>query len=117
MKRIIQIEELAMTAAAIYLIGQLDISLSWWLYLLLFFSPDLGMLGYVVNTKIGAITYNLFHHRGIAIVIATVGIMIVSQYVLLAGLLLFAHASFDRIFGFGLKYFTSFKHTHLGVMK
>lgn len=117
MKRIIQIEELAMTAAAIYLIGQLDITLSWWLYLLLFFSPDLGMLGYLVSAKAGAFTYNLFHHRGIAIVIAAVGIMIVSQYVLLAGLILFAHASFDRIFGFGLKYFTGFKHTHLGVMK
>lgn len=117
MKRIIQTEELAMTAAAIYLIVQLDISLSWWLYLLLFFSPDLGMLGYVVNTKIGAITYNLFHHRGIAIVIAAVGMMTYSQYVLLAGLLLFTHASFDRIFGFGLKHFAGFKHTHLGVMK
>lgn len=117
MKRIIQIEELAMTAAAIYLISQLDISLSWWLYLLLFFSPDLGMAGYLLNAKIGAITYNMFHHRGIAIVIAALGIQMGSQYVLLAGLILFAHASFDRIFGFGLKYFTGFKHTHLGVMK
>ncbi len=117
MKRIIQIEELAMTAATIYLIGQLDISLSWWLYLLLFFSPDLGILGYLLNAKIGAITYNLLHHRGIAIVIAALGIMTLSQYVLLAGLILFAHAGFDRIFGFGLKYFAGFKHTHLGVMK
>lgn len=117
MKRIIQMEELAMTAAAIYLIGQLDITLNWWLYLILFFAPDLGMLGYLVNAKIGATTYNLFHHRGIAIVIAAFGLVMVNQYVILSGLLLFAHASFDRIFGFGLKYFAGFKHTHLGVMK
>lgn len=117
MKRIIQIEELAMTAVAIYLIGQLDITLSWWLYLLLFFSPDLGMLGYLAGNKTGAITYNLFHHKGLATIIALAGYWLQNDYVLLAGLLLFAHASFDRIFGFGLKYFAGFKHTHLGVMK
>lgn len=117
MKRIIQIEELAMTAAAIYLIGQLDITLSWWLYLLFFFSPDLGMLGYLVNARAGAVTYNLFHHRGIAIAVTALGIIATGQYIVLAGLLLFAHASLDRIFGFGLKHFTGFKHTHLGVMK
>jgi hypothetical protein len=33
------------------------------------------------------------------------------------GTLLFTHASFDRILGYGLKYFDSFKHTHLGWMK
>jgi hypothetical protein len=117
MKRIIQIEELAMTAAAIYLISMTEVNLSWWLYIILFFSPDVGILGYTLNPKVGAITYNLLHHKGIAIVIAALGLLIVNQYLLLAGLLLFAHASFDRIFGLGLKHFVGFKHTHLGVMK
>lgn len=117
MKKIIQIEELALTAASIYLIYTLNIGLSWWIYLLLFFSPDVSMMGYLVNEKVGAVSYNLFHHRGIAVLIAALGLYTTNNYLVFAGLLLLAHASFDRIFGFGLKYFTGFKHTHLGVMK
>lgn len=117
MKKIIQIEELALTTASIYLIYTLNIGLSWWIYLLLFFSPDIGMIGYLVNNKIGAAVYNLFHHRGVALIIAAIGLYLTNDYLILAGLLLLAHASFDRIFGYGLKHITGFKHTHLGVMK
>lgn len=117
MKRIIQLEEVAMTLASCSLIFLLDVQISWWLYIILFFSPDIGIAGYMVNPKVGAVTYNLFHHKGLAIVVAAAGYWLHFDYVLLAGLILFAHASFDRIFGFGLKYFDGFKHTHLGVIK
>lgn len=117
MKHIIQLEELAMTGAGIFLISLVDIDLSWWLYIILFFSPDVGILGYLINPKVGAVTYNLLHHKGLAIVGAVAGYWLHYDYVLLAGLILFAHASFDRIFGFGLKHFEGFKHTHLGLMK
>lgn len=117
MKKIIQIEELALTAAAIYLINSLNLPISWWVYLLLFFTPDVGMLGYLIDNRVGAVTYNLFHHRGIAIAIIAIGLFMPSDYVLVSGLLLFGHASFDRIFGYGLKYFAGFKHTHLGELK
>jgi hypothetical protein len=33
---------------------------------------------------------------------------------MLAGIILFAHSSMDRLFGYGLKYFTGFSDTHLG---
>lgn len=116
MKKILQLEELALTLASIYLIIQLPVTLSWWLYILLFFAPDIGMLGYIINNKIGAITYNLFHHRGISIATATIGVLTAESYIVLAGLLLLAHASFDRIFGYGLKHYSGFKHTHLGEL-
>lgn len=116
MKQIIRIEELAMTIAAMYLATTLHLSISWWAYVLLFFSPDISMLGYTINDKAGAITYNLFHHKGVALAIALTGIVTNNEYVLFAGLILFAHASFDRIMGYGLKHFTGFKHTHLGDM-
>ena len=32
----------------------------------------------------------------------------------LPGIILFGHASMDRIFGYGLKFSDNFKHTHLG---
>lgn len=114
MKNIIRIEELAMTAISIYFISTLPVSFSWWVYILLFFAPDISMLGYLVNDKVGAFSYNLFHHRGIAIGIAATGLFLSQPYLLFAGAILFSHAGFDRIFGYGLKYSTGFKHTHLG---
>lgn len=117
MKKIIKIEEVAITVASIYPISHLNISLSWWVYLLLFFSPDIGILGYTISNKVGAVSYNILHHRGIAIAVAGLGLFYTNDYILLSGLILLAHASFDRIFGFGLKHSNGFKYTHLGVLK
>ncbi len=33
---------------------------------------------------------------------------------IVTGLILYGHASLDRIFGYGLKFGNSFQHTHLG---
>ena len=74
------------------------------------------MLGYLINTRIGAVAYNLFHHKGIALLLAALGYYFQNEMLLAVGLLLFAHASFDRIWGYGLKYPDSFKHTHLGSL-
>lgn len=114
MKNVLRIEELAMTAIGIFMITMLDIQLGWWIYLLLFFAPDISMLGYIINNKVGAFTYNLFHHKAVAILIIGLGYAAHNQYLLLTGLLLFSHASFDRIMGYGLKYITGFNDTHLG---
>jgi hypothetical protein len=82
----------------------------------LFLAPDIGMIGYLVNPKIGAITYNIFHHKGIAVVLYVLGIYLNIPPLQFAGILLFSHSSFDRIFGYGLKYSDNFKHTHLGMI-
>jgi hypothetical protein len=34
---------------------------SWLLFAILFLTPDLFMLGYLLNTRVGAATYNLVH--------------------------------------------------------
>ncbi|GAC1312901.1 MAG: hypothetical protein NVSMB24_35320 [Mucilaginibacter sp.] len=74
------------------------------------------MLGYLVNTRIGACMYNLFHLRALALAIAAVGWLAAGYVFIAIGLLLFAHSSFDRMMGYGLKYTDDFKHTHLGWM-
>ena len=74
---------------------KLNIHLPWWLYFILFFSPDIGMMGYIINTKIGAIIYNIFHHKAIGVVLLILGIQQSDEYLLLAGLLLLAHSSFE----------------------
>ena len=88
----------------------------WWLFLVLILLPDIGMLGYMINPSVGSVTYNIFHHKGIAILILIIGWKMTNPALELAGIILLGHASMDRIFGYGLKYPDSFKNTHLGTL-
>ncbi len=116
MKGIIKLEELAMFGLAVFLFYfQLDYK--WWLFWALLLAPDLSMIGYLINTKVGAFTYNLVHHKAVAIIIWCTGIYLSNNSFLLAGIILFGHSSMDRTLDYGLKYSDSFKHTHLGWMK
>ncbi len=75
------------------------------------------MLGYPVSTRIGAFTYNLFHHRRLALAIMATGFFMHMDVLITGGLLLVAHSSFDRMLGYGLKFTDDFKHTSLGWME
>lgn len=112
MKNMLKLEELVQLAVAVWLALQLPYP-GWW-YGALFLTPDIGMLGYLVNTRVGAITYNVFHHKGLALGIYLVGLILPAIPLQFAGLLLFGHSAFDRVFGYGLKYSDHFKNTHLG---
>lgn len=114
MGKILKLEEFLMFGLGIYLFSLLDFK--WWWFLVLILTPDIGMVGYLINTKIGAILYNIFHHKGIAILLYLIGVYFENEVVKLIGVILFSHASFDRVFGYGLKYFDTFKHTHLGTI-
>lgn len=114
MKTVIKLEEAFMFLLSIFLFGQLDFS--WWWFPLLLFTPDLSMLGYLHNSKTGAITYNFIHHKGVGLVVYVLGFVLGLPVMQLAGVILFGHSSMDRIFGYGLKYFDSFQHTHLGML-
>ena len=85
--------------------------------LLLFFvfllAPDLSMLGYRKDNKTGALLYNLVHNYAAGIIIFALGLLTGNNLIGYAGLILFAHVGMDHAFGFGLKYPTNFKHTHL----
>ena len=118
MKTILKLEELVMFLVSIALLYVSYVS--WWWYLLLFLGPDISMLGYLAGNKIGAWSYNLFHHKGIAILVFLIGLMLDQNdiynnaWVTSIGIVLFGHSSMDRFFGYGLKYENGFKFTHLG---
>ncbi|MCG9971649.1 DUF4260 domain-containing protein [Christiangramia crocea] len=112
MNVVLKLEELAMLLLGVWAFSILDYS--WWWFVALFFVPDIGMLGYVVNKQIGAFSYNIFHHKGIAIGIGLLGILTGNEALQIAGIILFAHSGFDRMLGYGLKYEKGFKFTHLG---
>jgi len=112
MNLLLKLEDAAKFAAAYAL--SLYFGYSWWLFLAWFLAPDLSMIGYFVNTKVGAVAYNLAHHQGLAIVIFAGGIYLNMPSLTFAGIVLFGHSAFDRLLGYGLKYPDDFKHTHLG---
>ncbi len=112
MKNSLKLEELAMFVLGVFMFGLLGYQ--WWWFLVLILVPDFGMIGYAFNSRIGAFTYNLFHHKGLAILLYFFGVYFSFPLYQLAGIILFSHASMDRIFGYGLKYDKGFKYTHLG---
>ena len=114
MKKLIQVEELAQFVASIVILYWLPVHVSWWLWPIIFLAPDLGMIGYVINTKMGAFTYNLTHHKLVALVVIAIGFYLEDTLLQTAGVVLYGHSAMDRILGYGLKYSDDFKHTHLG---
>lgn len=112
MKSLLKLEEFGMFLLSIYLFSTMDIE--WWWYPVLLLTPDIGMLGYLVGPKLGAWSYNLFHHKGVAVLILMGGWYISDPYLTVAGIILFGHSSMDRMFRYGLKFEDGFEHTHLG---
>lgn len=112
MQKNLKIEELVMFLGGIFAFSFLKFE--WWWFLVLFFAPDIGMLGYLNGNKTGAVIYNLFHHKGLAVAIGIAGIFLGNEILQLTGIILFSHSSFDRMLGYGLKYKEGFKFTHLG---
>jgi Domain of unknown function (DUF4260) len=86
---------------------------SWGLFIILLFAPDISMLGYLLNNKAGSILYNLFHTYILSIGVIFIGLLLSSPAVLAIGLIWSSHIGMDRMIGYGLKYPTNFKDTHL----
>ena len=112
MKTVLRLEELGLVLFSIYLFSLLPYA--WWWFPLLFFVPDLGMLGYLGGPRVGAFIYNLVHHRGLALLYYVLGVSLSLPGLALAGVILFAHSSLDRVLGYGLKLADGFSSTHLG---
>ncbi|UBM57577.1 DUF4260 domain-containing protein [Marinilongibacter aquaticus] len=112
MKGLIRLEEWVQFAFGICLFSLLPYA--WWWFLVLILLPDIGMLGYLAGTKVGAWAYNLFHHKGLALLVLVMGYIAKQDAMALVGIILFAHSSMDRALGYGLKYEDDFKNTHLG---
>lgn len=110
-KFLLHIEGLMVLTLSTYFYFQLGYS--WILFAILLFSPDLSALGYLKNNKMGSVLYNLFHTYSIPVVILMFGLLFKNQSLLMIGLIWSAHIGMDRMLGYGLKYPTKFKDTHL----
>jgi len=112
MNNLLKLEELGQFLLSLILFNQLDFQ--WWVFPACLLLPDLSMVGYLANPRIGAFLYNFFHHKLLAVTVLAIGFWVGSSLFSLAGVILFGHSAMDRIFGYGLKFSDHFKHTHLG---
>lgn len=109
---LLRLEGLAALLTAIVLYSQ--VSGDWLMFILLLLAPDLAALGYLVNIRIGSVTYNIVHHYGLPLMLGLLSLLGGWTLGLSLALIWAAHVSMDRAVGYGFKYPTNFKDTHLG---
>ncbi|WP_342443283.1 DUF4260 domain-containing protein [Lysinibacillus sp. FSL K6-0075] len=111
LRQIISFEYLIAFIITVFFFGHLDFS---WLYFIVFLLlPDITMVGYLINTKIGALFYNMGHSFVLPAVLMVFGLLTSTPILLMAALIWLAHIFLDRALGYGLKYDDAFKKTHL----
>jgi hypothetical protein len=86
---------------------------SWLLFAVLFLVPDLSMLGYMANPRLGSALYNCGHAIFFPVLLCLLGFVFLRFLPVAVGIIWFSHIVFDRMLGYGLKYPTHFKDTHL----
>jgi hypothetical protein len=85
-----------------------------WILPATFLFFDIGMIGYLKNTKFGALTYNISHDFTIPTILIALGLMFNVSWVSVVGYCWVFHVAIDRSLGYGLKHEHSFNETHLG---
>lgn len=116
MKKLLSLEELSQCLLAFYLLLTMPGHWDWPWLIVAFFVPDLFAIGFLINNRVGAITYNFSHLKFIAILLIAIGIMNGSVFFLQSGYIVYAHICFDRTIGYGLKFIGNPNKTHLGFI-
>jgi Domain of unknown function (DUF4260) len=99
----------AVAAVALYFHEGFD----WWLLLVLALAPDLAMLGYLAGPRAGAAAYDLVHTYVLPVLLGAAGVIWDSDAARAVALIWLTHIGVDRAVGYGLKYPSGFKDTHL----
>lgn len=109
---ILRLEGLAAFVAAIALYAYAGFG--WGMFALFFFLPDVFMVGYLKNERIGAVIYNIGHTYVAPFALFGASTFLDWRIGLGIAFTWAAHIGMDRMFGFGLKHSSGFKDTHLG---
>ena len=111
---LLRAEGLAILFGAVFIYSHL--AFSWERFAWFFLVPDIAFIAYLHSKQLGAFTYNLTHSYVSAILLLFIGIYFDNSMAQSISIIWFAHIGFDRALGYGLKYFTGFHDTHLGVI-
>ena len=110
-KILLHIEGLAVLVLSVYFYHSFQFS--WLLFFVLLFVPDLAAIAYLKNVKVGSIIYNLFHTYIFPIGLLIIFFLTNHNIIFMISLVWISHIGMDRMCGYGLKYPTTFKDTHL----
>ena len=83
------------------------------LFLLLILVPDLSILALVANPGVGVALYDAVHTYTVHVMLTAIALTAGSGVLLDIALIWFVHISADRLMGFGLRYLTVVKESHL----
>ena len=108
---LLRLEGLALLVAAAVAYFHLDYSVL--AFVLLFLVPDLSIAAYAAGPRIRALAYDAVHTTAPGLALAAVGLVGDLDLAVQLGLIWLAHVGVDRALGYGLKYPTSFRDTHL----
>jgi hypothetical protein len=85
----------------------------WWLVVVLALAPDLAMAAYAAGPRVGAAVYDVAHTYTLPVVLGAVGVMADGGTAVAVALIWLTHIGVDRAIGYGLKYPSGFKDTHM----
>lgn len=108
---LLSLEGLAVFALSVYFF--FEHGGPWWLFALLLLAPDLSAAGYLLGPRAGSYIYNAAHFYVWPLLLGALGLVQANPLLLQLALIWSAHIGMDRMLGFGLKYPTRFKDTHL----
>lgn len=109
----LRLEGLTVLALALYGYFLLDGPL--WLLAVLALAPDLAMLGYLAGPRVGSLSYNVAHTYVLPATLGAAGFWLGVPTAVLIALVWAGHIGADRLVGYGLKYQSGFKDTHLSA--
>lgn len=111
-RTLLRLEGLAVLALATAAYAEFGAGWDW--FALLFLLPDLSFLAYLAGPRAGAAAYNTAHSYAGPLMLLALGILGAMTALLAVALVWCAHIGFDRALGYGLKYASGFRQTHLG---
>lgn len=109
---VLRLEGLVVLVAALFAYAKYGSG--WGTFAWFFLTPDISFLGYLAGARVGAFSYNVAHSYIGAVACLISSLLIAAPILLTIGIIWCAHIGFDRALGYGLKYSTGFRFTHLG---
>lgn len=108
---VLRAEGAAVALAAIVLYFHGDYA--WWLLLVLALAPDLSFVAFAAGPRVGTAAYNVAHTYVAPVLVGAVGVVGEADLAVQLALIWIAHIGVDRAVGYGLKYPSAFRDTHL----
>jgi uncharacterized protein DUF4260 len=108
---LLRLEGAAVLAGSLVL--YFDRGYGWLALVVLLLAPDLAAIGYAAGPRVGAVAYDVAHTEAVPIALGVTGVLATQEKLVQLALIWLAHIGADRLLGYGLKYPTAFRDTHL----